>query len=486
VKARYVASVGVLVAMAASACGSSSGSNAAGGTTAAATTGSSSAAATGSSAAATGAASSAAPTGAASSAPANASASGGGTVAADGAKCANGKLTVWLMSDAQTGWADAVKSANDTFAKSVPGCTATVQYQSWGTYQDKLTAAVNAGQAPDVVEFGDSQTTKWIAGGALADATAQKASFDNSATWLGGLTASCTYQGKTWCVPYYAGTRVVIYRKDMFSQAGITAAPTTYNELTADLDKLETKFGSKSGFSAFYVPGKYWYFGTAYAADASDSFQIASASGDKWTGNFASQAAALGKWQSLVKKYSKADVNGDEAKQDAAMAAGNIAAIYGNGWEEGVVSAPKDKGGDPTLATKLGVFPMPSAAKPDSTDVMPSFVGGSDLAVPAKSANVAAGWAWIRAFTGKTSMGMIAKDGAIPNNTAQVDLAKADPAVKAAAARTWFVPIAPNWSNVESGNTLQSMFSKIASGTDPASAAGAADKAIATTLNAAD
>jgi N,N'-diacetylchitobiose transport system substrate-binding protein len=116
---------------------------------------------------------------------------------------------------------------------------------------------------------------------------------------------------------------------------------------------------------------------------------------------------------------------------------------------------------------------------------MPSFVGGSDLAVPAKSANQDAAWAWIRAYTGKTAMGMIAKDGAIPNNTAQIDLAKADPAVKTAASRTWFVPIAPNWSNVESGGALQDLFSKIANGSDPAATAKTADSAIADTLNAA-
>jgi N,N'-diacetylchitobiose transport system substrate-binding protein len=472
VKARYVASVGIAVALTATACGSSSSSkSAAGGTSSAAATTTTAAAAT-----------SATSTSAAAPAPSSAASK---PPAAGSAKCANGKLTVWLMSDAQTGWPDAVKSANDSFATAVPGCTADVQYQSWGTYQDKLTAAINGGQAPDVVEFGNSQTTKWIAGDALSDATAAKASFDNSDTWLSGLTTSCTYQGKTWCVPYYAGTRVVIYRKDLFAKAGITAAPTTYNGLIADLDKLETKLGSTPNFSAFYVPGKYWYFGTAFAADADPSFQIATQSGDKWTGNYAAQAAALGKWQTLVKKYSKADPNGDEAKQDAAMATGNIAAIYGNGWEEGVVSAPKDKGGNPALADKLGVFPMPSAAKPDSTDVMPSFVGGSDLAVPAKSANQDAAWAWIRAYTGKTAMGMIAKDGAIPNNTAQIDLAKADPAVKTAATRTWFVPIAPNWSNVESGGGLQSMFSKIANGSDPAATAKTADSAIADTLNAA-
>ncbi len=479
-KARYVASVGIAVALTASACGSSSSSTSASGTSSAAATSTAAAAATTAAAAATSAAGGAATS--AAGAPSAAATSGG--AAASGAKCANGKLTVWLMSDAQTGWANAVASANASFGTAVPGCTADVQYQSWGTYQDKLTAAISGGQAPDVVEFGNSQTTKWIAGNALSDATTEKASFDNSATWLSGLTTSCVYQGKTWCVPYYAGTRVVIYRKDMFAKAGITAAPTTYHELTADLAKLKSTYASTAGFSAFYVPGKYWYFGTAFAADADPSFQIATASGDKWAANYAAQAAALTKWQTLVKTYSKADPNGDEAKQDASMAAGNIAMIYGNGWEEGVVSGPKKSGGNPALASELGVFPMPSAAKPDSTDVMPSFVGGSDLAVPSKSANQAAAWQWIKAYTSTTAMGLIAKAGAIPNNTAQIALAKADPAVKTAATRTWFVPIAPNWSNVESGGVLQDLFSKIANGTAPATAAAAADSAIATTLNA--
>lgn len=398
--------------------------------------------------------------------------------------CANGKLTVWLMSDAQTGWADAVKAANDTFAQKVPGCTADVQYQDWGTYQDKLTAAISGGTAPDVVEFGNSQTTKWIAGQALSEATAQKASFDNSGAWLSGLTQSCEYQGKLWCVPYYAGTRVVIYRTDMFKQAGIDAAPTTYTELLADADKLEAKFASKPNFSAFYVPGKYWYFGTSYAADAGGKdWKIATQDGGSWKAHYADAAKGLTAWQSLVKKYSKADPNGDEAKQDQAMAAGNIAMIYGNGWELGVVSGPKDKSGNPALAKSLAMFPMPSAANPDSQTQMPSFVGGSDLAVPAKSQNQAAAWTWLKAFAGQSAMGMIAKDGAVPNNTAQLADAKVDPAVKAAANATWFVPIAPSWSNVESSGTLQSMFSKIANGTDPAQAAQAADQSIASTLN---
>ncbi len=36
--------------------------------------------------------------------------------------------------------------------------------------------------------------------------------------------APVTSDGKTYCVPYYAGARVLIYRKDLFEKAGITAA----------------------------------------------------------------------------------------------------------------------------------------------------------------------------------------------------------------------------------------------------------------------
>ena len=57
--------------------------------------------------------------------------------------------------------------------------------------------------------------------------------------------------------------------------------------------------------------------------------------------------------------YSRADKTGDESKQDAIMAQGHVAAIYGNGWEVGAVTDPKT--GNPALGRKLAAFPMPGA-----------------------------------------------------------------------------------------------------------------------------
>ena len=60
-------------------------------------------------------------------------------------------------------------------------------------------------------------------------------------------------------MPYYAGSRVVTYRTDLFKKAGIKV-PTTLAQFTADASKLNAKFGKK-GFSPVYIAGEDWYVG---------------------------------------------------------------------------------------------------------------------------------------------------------------------------------------------------------------------------------
>ncbi len=97
------------------------------------------------------------------------------------------------------------------------------------------------------------------------------------------------------------------------------------------------------------------------------------------------------------------------------MAQGHVAAIAGNGWEVGAVTAPKT--GNPKLASKLSTFPFPGTAAGKYT---PSFLGGSDLAVPAKAPNAALGAEWIKIFTDTTSQTQLAKF-AIPNTTSAAE-----------------------------------------------------------------
>jgi N,N'-diacetylchitobiose transport system substrate-binding protein len=284
-------------------------------------------------------------------------------------------------------------------------------------------------------------------------------------------------------VPYYAGSRVVIYRKDLWTKAGVTTVPTTLDELNADLDKVKAANSGDPSFSAFYMPGKNWYAAMSFVYGAGGT--IATQSNGKWVGALESSEAQQGlqNWQKIATTYSVGGATKDEADQDAIMAQGHVAAILGNGWEVGAVTDPKT--GDPRLAKDLSTFPMPGTSAGKYT---PSFLGGSDLAVPEKASNKGLGAEWIKIFTDTTSQTMLAKF-AIPNSTSLLSVyeqqGQANQSTGEAAKNTWFVPNTPNWANVESGNVLQNALESIATGkASVAEAAKSADKQIGDILNA--
>jgi N,N'-diacetylchitobiose transport system substrate-binding protein len=392
-------------------------------------------------------------------------------------------ITVWLQSDAQKGWPAVVNQANQRFEQAT-GAKVKIEWQQWSNYTTKLdsTFAGTTG-IPDVVELGNTQTSSYIAAGAFADLTSAKGDFANSSSWLQGLTESGTSpDGKLEAVPYYAGSRVVIYRKDIWTKAGVTTVPKTLDELYADLAKIKSANSGDPAFSAFYMPGKYWYAAMSFVYGAGGS--IATHAGSSWKGNLESAQSqqGLSNWQKLT-SYSVGGATKDESDQDSIMAQGHVAAILGNGWEVGSVIDPKT--GNPKLAPDLSTFPMPGTSAGQYT---PSFLGGSDLAVPAKASNKSLGSEWIKIYTDTTSQKLLAKY-AIPNTTSLLSVyeeqAQANESTGEAAKNTWFVPNTPNWANVESGNVLQNALESIATGkSSVADAAKSADQQIAHILNA--
>src|ERR1051325_12116013 len=117
------------------------------------------------------------------------------------------QVVVLGMTDAQNGWPGAIAAANAQFQQQHPGVDVNIQYQSWDTVLQKVDAALAAGDPPDAIELGNSQTAKYMAAGAFT--TVNPKNFPNGKTWLAGLKASCTYRGKVYCVAYYAGGRAV-------------------------------------------------------------------------------------------------------------------------------------------------------------------------------------------------------------------------------------------------------------------------------------
>ena len=386
-------------------------------------------------------------------------------------KASASSITVWLQVDAQSGWPTVVAAANKAFEAQNPGVTVNVQYQQWNTHLQKFDATLAGGNAPDVIEMGNTEMTKYMAAGAFADLSSFKGSFDNSSNWLKGLAASGTFNGKLYGVPYYAGSRLVTYRTDLFKKAGISKAPKSLASFEKDLAKVKSKNHTK-GFTPFYMAGTDWYSALSFVYDYGGS--IATFSHGKWHGTLASKKSIAG--LTAYKKFFHATSPKSASKLNEANPApytvfseNRTSAIFGPGWFSCCTGKKYTK--------VTGQFVMPSHKSGKS---MPGFLGGSDLAVPQQSGSQTQARAWIADFTNTANEKALQAVGNIPNATNLLNGTVNDRAAKA----SWFVPTAKHWVDVENGNILRTMLGQILTGQlSVKKAAQTADANIQYTLN---
>jgi N,N'-diacetylchitobiose transport system substrate-binding protein len=394
------------------------------------------------------------------------------TAAASGQRASGKTLTVWLQVDAQNGWPDIVASANSAFEKANPGWSVNVQYQQWGDHLQKFDATIAGNDTPDVIEMGNTEMTKYMAAGAFANISANKGKFDNSSKWLGGLKASSTFNGKLYGVPYYAGSRVITYRSDLFKKAGFSKPPRSLAQFQSQLVKVGKMEKNVKGFSPLYVGGEDWYTALGFVFDYGG--QIAKYSGGKWQGALDSKKSIQGltafkKFFKATQSRSTATLDGSNPFPYTVFSQGRTAANYGPAWYS-CCTGKKYKS-----VVKQFVMPGHVAGTP-----MPGFLGGSDLAVPAQSSARSQAISWIAAFTSTASEQALEKKGNIPNATNLLG----NSVNERAAQKSWFVPQAKHWVDVENGNILKTMLAQMLTGhLTVKQAATAASQNIAQTLN---
>jgi N,N'-diacetylchitobiose transport system substrate-binding protein len=367
-----------------------------------------------------------------------------GASGASGGAAAN-TLTVWLQVDAQSGWPDVVAAASAQFKNQNPGWDVDVQYQTWGTYRAKLDATLAGGGTPDVVEVGNTHATPYMVAGAFQDLSS--IAFPNKSTWLSGLTKAGRYGGKQYGIPYYAGSRVITYRTDLFRQVN-AKIPTTTAEFIAIAKKLGARNKDKS-FSPVYIAGTDWYFALSFVYDYGG--QIATTSKGKWIGTLdrPKALAGLAAYKRFFDAASRASKTTDEVRPNPydVYAQGNAASMPGPAWFSCCVGDFKDR---------TAQFVMPGRTKGQP---IPGFLGGSVLAAPVGGDRSMAA-AWISAFTDNSSMSALRAKGNIPNTTSLLGSSVNERAAR----RSWFVPVAKHWASVESGNILRTMLSRILTG----------------------
>ncbi len=390
-----------------------------------------------------------------------------------------GTIRLWLNGVADT--PDAmVEYAVAEFNKMHPDVKVVLERQQWTGIVERQTTALSGNDAPDLVEFGNTQAQAFEAAGALMDLS-DRADELGADDFLQSLLEAGTYDGQLYAAPYYAGARIMIYRKDLFEASGIEV-PTTLEEMVDAGEQLMADNADVPNFSGIYLPARNWHavmsFVWAHGGD------IATQEGDQWVGQLDSpeSIAGLEFFKDAFDRANSAPADGDDANDWLAFCAGEVGMMPAPGWKPGQITNPDD--GCPEMEANIGVFAMPGL---EAGTTAPVFLGGSNLGIPTNSENQDLAFDLLTVMVSSGFQRQFAEAGTIPALKSELESVSGSDAAVAqaeAAQNSRFVPTSENWAGVEAANVLQDMLTRIAQGDDIADAAAQADAAIEDTLNA--
>jgi raffinose/stachyose/melibiose transport system substrate-binding protein len=152
------------------------------------------------------------------------------------------KVTVkwWHISTAEDHKALWQKQADDYMAAH-PNVTVEITVLENEAFKTKLTTVMQSGEPPDIFQsWGGGVMNEYVNAGLLQDITpaldADGGAWRN--TFAPGALGVYAYKGKNYGVPWDMGMIGFWYNKDLFTQAGIAAPPTTWTEFLDAVNKL--------------------------------------------------------------------------------------------------------------------------------------------------------------------------------------------------------------------------------------------------------
>ncbi|MFD1938896.1 extracellular solute-binding protein [Nonomuraea mangrovi] len=382
------------------------------------------------------------------------------------------KLTVWIMDGSVT--KELLKQFETDYEAVHANVDLDIQIQAWDGIGERVTAALASTDAPDVIEVGNTQVAQYSASGGVVDLTAKVADLKGE-DWIPGLAEPGRIDGKQYGVPWYAANRVVVYNKDLWAAAGITAPPRTREEWLEVTAKL-----GKRGNQGIYLTGQTWYALAGFIWD--EGGDLAVKDGDRWKGALDSPQALAGMdFYRRLQALGKGPKDADEANppQHEVFAQGRVGQIIA---VPGIAARVLEV--EPGMKDKMGFFPIPgkTAGKPGAV-----FTGGSDLIIPEASKNQEAAYEVVKALAGEKFQTELAKAMSfVPNRASLAGVLSGDEGTAAMAVGAAYgkaTPNTPNWAAVEATSVIKQYMTAVLTGKDAAAEARKASESITTTLN---
>lgn len=380
----------------------------------------------------------------------------------------SGTLRVWLFQEVGNGpKAKVVDSVVTAFQKAHKNTKVDVEYIPVDTRAQRVKAAFNDPKsAPDVMEYGNTDTAGYVKDGGLLDVTKDFGAWSEAKDTDPTARQSVTVDGRMYGAPFYVGVRALYYRTDVFRELGLQP-PKTMAELASTARKIRK---AKPGLYGLVVGGAYTYGAMPFVW--ANGGELATGKNGSYTSAIDSAAAQKG-----IKAYTSlftgdncpaakcAVMGGNDTI--TAFAAGKAGMAIGGDFSHTAVEAGKVKG-------EYAVVPLPGVA---SGSVAPAFAGGNNIGVLKSTSHRTLAVDLMEQLTSKkTQAEMFDAMGFLPTFTDVRDAAASKvpfekPFVQTLAAGTKFVPASPGWSEIDSSLVLPTMLQEVISGKKDVAAA---------------
>jgi N,N'-diacetylchitobiose transport system substrate-binding protein len=380
----------------------------------------------------------------------------------------SGTLRVWLFQEVGNKPKEqVVDSVVAAFEKAHKDTKVDVEYIPVETRAQRVKAAFNDPKsAPDVMEYGNTDTAGYVHDGGLLDVTKEFGDWSEAKDADPTARQSVTVDGKVYGAPLYVGVRALYYRTDVFEELGLEV-PKSMAELAATARRIRA---ARPDLYGLVVGGAYTYGAMPFVWAGGG--ELAVGKGGSYTSAIDGAAAQKG-----IKAYTSlfGDDNCPAAKcagmggndTVTAFAAGKAGMAIGGDFSHAAVEAGKVKG-------KYAVVPLPGVK---SGSIAPAFAGGNNIGVLKSTSHRTLAVELMERLASKKTQGeLFAAMGFLPTFTDVRDQAAAKqpfvkPFVQTLSAGTKFVPTSPAWSQIDSSLVLPTMFQEVISGRKSVAAA---------------
>ncbi|NLU71135.1 extracellular solute-binding protein [Streptomyces sp. HNM0575] len=373
-----------------------------------------------------------------------------------------GTLRVWLFREVGN---EPKKRVVDgvvrKFEKRHDGVRVDVQYIPVDSRAEKIKGAFNdPASAPDVIEYGNTDTAGYVENGGLADVSDEFADWPQARDLDPTAKRSVTVDGKVYGAPLFVGVRALYYRTDVFDDLGIET-PRTLGEVAGAARRIHAKrpgmYGLAVGGAATYTAMPFiWAHGGALAAKKRDGTYAAAVDGARAKRGIAAYTDLFGDDNCPAAKC--AQMGGNDNVE--AFAAGKAGMAVAGDFNRQAMEDGKAKG-------HYDVVPLPGTGR---GSIAPAFAGGNNVGVLKSTSHRTLAVALMRELAGKdTQRRLFDAMGFLPTFTdVREQAAKKEPFVRPFVetldAGTEFVPATPAWTEIDAGLVLPTMFQEIAGG----------------------